>query len=114
MEDAHARDVAEVLAAFQLDAGRGLDDSAVLRSRQLHGRNEIPPEKGTPFWKLVIKQFDDLLVKILLVSAVVSVGLSIANGRRGLPLGSNPRSSCSSSWRTPSSGSSRRGTQSRR
>ena len=83
MEDAHARDVAEVLAAFQVDAGRGLDDSAVLRSRQLHGRNEIPPEKGTPFWKLVIKQFDDLLVKILLVSAVVSVGLSIANGETG-------------------------------
>ena len=83
MEDAHARDVAEVLAAFQVDAGRGLDDSAVLRSRQLHGRNEIPPEKGTPFWKLVIKQFDDLLVKILVAAAVVRVSFDSLPGTAG-------------------------------
>lgn len=29
-------------------------------------------EAGTPFWKLVLKQFDDLLVKILIAAAIVS------------------------------------------
>ncbi|CAI5493351.1 unnamed protein product [Closterium sp. Naga37s-1] len=45
-----------------------------------------PPDTttpGTPFWKLVLKQFDDLLVKILLVSAVVSFFLALANGESG-------------------------------
>ena len=83
MEDAHARDIAEVLDHFQVEEKRGLDESQLCEARTRHGRNEIPPEKGTPFWKLVIKQFDDLLVKILLASAVISVILTFANGETG-------------------------------
>ncbi|QDZ17928.1 calcium-translocating P-type ATPase [Chloropicon primus] len=83
MEDAHAKEVWEVLEGLGVDERRGLDDKDVLKQRGLHGKNEIPPEKGTPFWKLVLKQFDDLLVKILLGSAAVSVILSFANGETG-------------------------------
>eukprot|EP00958_Prasinococcus_capsulatus_P022868 scaffold3282_cov385-Prasinococcus_capsulatus_cf.AAC.4 len=38
---------------------------------------ELPAEEGTPFWKLVLKQFDDLLVKILIVAAIVSFLLAL-------------------------------------
>lgn len=83
MDDAYAKEVHEVLDFFNVDASRGLDDGQVAKYRALYGMNELPPEEGTPFWKLVLKQFDDLLVKILIVAAVVSFLLAVANGESG-------------------------------
>ena len=51
-----------------LDARR----DAAPRVRDLeprYGPNELEKEEGTPLWKLVLEQFDDLLVKILLGAA---------------------------------------------
>ncbi|KZV54526.1 calcium-transporting ATPase 3, endoplasmic reticulum-type-like [Dorcoceras hygrometricum] len=45
---------------------------------------------GTPFWKLVLKQFDDLLVKILIAAALVSFILALANGETGLSASLEP------------------------
>ena len=38
---------------------------------------------GTAFWKLLLKQFDDLLVKILIGSAIVSFLLALVDGEHG-------------------------------
>lgn len=37
-----------------------------------YGRNALAEEPPTPLWKLVLEQFDDYLVQILLLSAVLS------------------------------------------
>lgn len=33
---------------------------------------ELPTEEGKTIWQLVLEQFDDLLVKILLLAAIIS------------------------------------------
>jgi Ca2+ transporting ATPase len=33
---------------------------------------ELPAEEGKTIWQLVLEQFDDLLVKILLLAAIIS------------------------------------------
>ena len=41
-----------------------------------HGLNELEQEEGTPLWHLVLEQFDDALVKILLMAAAVSFAMA--------------------------------------
>lgn len=50
----------------------GLSDDAVLALREKHGFNEIP-EKREPLWKLLLSQFQDVMVYILLGAVAVSV-----------------------------------------
>lgn len=83
MDDAYARPVPEVLAFFQVNQNRGLTDSQVAANRSVFGANELPPEETTPFWRLVLKQFDDLLVKILIIAAATSFFLALINGETG-------------------------------
>ncbi|TQE10794.1 hypothetical protein C1H46_003697 [Malus baccata] len=84
MEDAYARSVTEVLDFFGVDPKKGLNDSQVAQHARLYGKNVLPEEKRASFWKLVLKQFDDLLVKILIVAALVSFILALINGETGL------------------------------
>jgi len=83
MEDAHARDLNEILQHYSVDIDSGLNDTQAAKQRDIFGKNELAADEGTPFWKLVLKQFDDLLVKILIAAAIVSLGLSYFDGETG-------------------------------
>jgi len=37
----------------------------------------LPAPEGTPLWKLILEQFEDNLVRILLLAAIVSFGLAL-------------------------------------
>jgi D-sedoheptulose 7-phosphate isomerase len=45
---------------------------AVKAAQEKYGPNGLPAEEGKPLWKLILEQFDDLLVKILLGAALIS------------------------------------------
>ncbi|XP_072972020.1 calcium-transporting ATPase 3, endoplasmic reticulum-type isoform X2 [Typha angustifolia] len=84
MDNAYAKSVSEVLEAFGVDPIKGLTDSQVVEHAKIFGQNVLPQEGSTPLWKLILKQFDDLLVKILIAAAVVSFLLALINGETGL------------------------------
>ena len=67
---------AQVLKSHGVSEKSGLSAPQVARLTAEHGKNELAQEEATPLWKLVLAQFDDLLVKILLGAAVLSFVLA--------------------------------------
>ncbi|XP_053495826.1 ATPase sarcoplasmic/endoplasmic reticulum Ca2+ transporting 1, like [Ictalurus furcatus] len=76
MEDAHTKTPAEVIAFFGVSETTGLTVDQVKRNFNKYGPNELPAEEGKSLWELVIEQFEDLLVRILLLAACISFVLA--------------------------------------
>jgi len=77
MEDAHTKSNEDCLNFFKTDEAGGLDDNQVKRHQEKYGPNELPAEEGKSLWELILEQFDDLLVKILLLAAIISFVLAL-------------------------------------
>ena len=83
-EDAHRLSATETLARLGvLDLAHGLDRADVQRRRDACGANALPAQRETSFASLVIKQFDDTMVKVLLLAAFVSLALALWDGEGG-------------------------------
>ncbi|KAH9967826.1 Ca-transporting ATPase [Russula dissimulans] len=67
----------DVLRHFDVDPSAGLSSDQVRRHSERYGTNELPEEPGTPVWELILEQFKDQLVLILLASAVISFVLAL-------------------------------------
>ncbi|TRY65012.1 hypothetical protein DNTS_024664 [Danionella cerebrum] len=72
MENAHTKSVEEVYSNFSVNESTGLTLDQVKRNKEKWGPNELPAEEGKSIWELVIEQFEDLLVRILLLAACIS------------------------------------------
>jgi magnesium-transporting ATPase (P-type) len=59
----------QVVAQQQTSLETGLTAAEVQKRREQHGFNELDKEPGKPLWKLVLEQFDDMLVKVAAVAA---------------------------------------------
>ncbi|XP_034496753.1 sarcoplasmic/endoplasmic reticulum calcium ATPase 3 isoform X7 [Ailuropoda melanoleuca] len=76
MEAAHLLPAADVLSRFSVTVESGLRPEQVSGARERYGPNELPTEEGKSLWELVLEQFEDLLVRILLLAALVSFVLA--------------------------------------
>uniref|UniRef100_A0A8C0PQ66 Calcium-transporting ATPase n=1 Tax=Canis lupus familiaris TaxID=9615 RepID=A0A8C0PQ66_CANLF len=76
MEAAHSKTTEECLAYFGVSETTGLSPDQVKRHLEKYGPNELPAEEGKTLWELVIEQFEDLLVRILLLAACISFVLA--------------------------------------
>ncbi|KAI3851990.1 hypothetical protein MKW98_019989 [Papaver atlanticum] len=84
---AWAKDVSDCLREFKVDKEFGLTKEEVEKRRQIYGLNELEKHDGPSIWSLVLDQFNDTLVRILLVAAVISFVLAWYDGDEGGEMG---------------------------
>ncbi|MDR0893356.1 MAG: calcium-translocating P-type ATPase, PMCA-type [Mediterranea sp.] len=65
----------------------GLTDEEVRQSREVHGANLLTPPKRPSLWKLYLEKFEDPVVRILLVAALFSLGISIVENEYAETIG---------------------------
>lgn len=54
----------QVVKALGTDVNKGLSPAQVQALHERYGFNELVKQPGKPLWKLVLEQFDDMLVKV--------------------------------------------------
>ncbi|CCA77785.1 related to endoplasmic reticulum calcium transporter [Serendipita indica DSM 11827] len=83
MEAAWTCSSEQVLQHFGVNPAAGLSPELVSKHREIYGRNELPDDPPTPLWELILEQFKDQLVLILLASAVISFVLALLEENDG-------------------------------
>ena len=71
----HALDVDEVALILDVDPARGLDPAEARRRLSEHGPNRIRRTGKDPWYRVLARQFVDVLIFILLVAAAISVAV---------------------------------------
>ncbi|KAI9923647.1 hypothetical protein ASPWEDRAFT_109063 [Aspergillus wentii DTO 134E9] len=77
MDNSYLYSPAQALEHFAVKESSGLSQTQVSKSKQKYGPNALAEDPPTPLWKLVLEQFQDQLVLILLGSAAVSFVLAL-------------------------------------
>ncbi|TKS89849.1 Sarcoplasmic/endoplasmic reticulum calcium ATPase 1 [Collichthys lucidus] len=70
MENAHTKPPADCLAYFGVNENTGLSPNEFKKNLEKYGYN------GKSIWELIVEQFEDLLVRILLLAACISFVLA--------------------------------------
>ncbi|WP_199849814.1 cation-translocating P-type ATPase [Blastococcus sp. Marseille-P5729] len=72
----YARSAEEILSAYDVTVGRGLDEAEVARRVSRHGQNALEEKAAVPGWRKIISLLADKMTIVLLVAAVVSAVVS--------------------------------------
>jgi len=57
----------------------GLNSDQVIESRRKYGANILTPPKRTSLWRLYLEKFNDPIIRILLIAALISLGISFVH-----------------------------------
>ncbi|XP_057722443.1 calcium-transporting ATPase 4, endoplasmic reticulum-type-like [Arachis stenosperma] len=77
---AWAKDVRECEEHFKVSVKTGLSSEEVENRRRIYGSNELEKHEGQSIWSLILEQFNDTLVRILLGAAIISFVLAWYDG----------------------------------
>ena len=72
MVDFYKLGVDQTLAELDTNLETGLSDSEIQKRQEKFGKNTLPTDEGTNWLQLIISQFTDLMVIILIIAAVIS------------------------------------------
>lgn len=70
--DWHLRDAHELAREHDVNPAHGLTAQQVSQRARQHGANELPASGGRSLWSLVVDQFSDFMILVLIAAAVVS------------------------------------------
>ncbi|XP_057999255.1 calcium-transporting ATPase 4, endoplasmic reticulum-type isoform X2 [Hevea brasiliensis] len=80
---AWSKDIKECEEHYQVNHEFGLSAAEVEKRRQKFGYNELEKHEGASIFKLILEQFNDTLVRILLAAAIISFVLAWYDGEEG-------------------------------
>ena len=72
----HTYDQAKTLQELNVDINKGLTTQEAEERLQKYGPNELDKEQPESIWAKIKEQFEDLLVRLLLLAAVISFVVS--------------------------------------
>ena len=78
MTEVYQQAVDQTLDALGVDKATGLDNAEVLSRQNKYGKNVLPTDEGVNWFKLILAQFADIMVIILIVAAAISAILGEA------------------------------------
>ena len=73
----HKQDASDCLKQLGSSVEKGLSSQQVEKATATYGKNELEKEEETSLWERIVEQFEDLLVRILLLAAVISFIIAI-------------------------------------
>lgn len=59
----------------------GLTPTEVSANREKYGVNVLTPPERDPWWKLFFEKFDDPVIRILMIAAVISIAVGVVEGK---------------------------------
>ena len=72
----HSLSKEEILKTFKVDPTNGLDNHQVKENRERFGKNLLPYQKPKPGWVLFLEQFNNPIIYILIIAAILNAILS--------------------------------------
>jgi len=77
LKDTQLLSTTAVLEAAEVNPSQGLTSTEAAARLAKYGPNALPEEQPTPWWKLLLEQFEDRMVQILLAASVVSFIMAV-------------------------------------